>query len=281
MAGHWAAAGRTAEELPARVRAAEAAERVFGYAEAARHWQRAIELFEQVPDPEQLAGMDLPQLYLRCLDALRAVGDASRGGVLAEEAYRRFADHPDPAVAASVHLRARVVPIGQVRRLTRARCSSRRCACSSRCHHRSTMPEAWFAYAEVLFLAEGQGDARRAALTRGLEVAEAAGATGVAAGIQLHLAHDACLRGQVAEGLAIVERARALAEASGDGEALVEVAARRERHPAQDRPVRPGSRGGAARRAGRPRERPQRPTSPPPMRPRRCSPGAARPRRQS
>ena len=70
-AGHWAAAGRAAEELPARVHAAEAAERVFGYAEAARHWQRAIELFAQVPDAEQLAGMGLPQMYLRGLDALR------------------------------------------------------------------------------------------------------------------------------------------------------------------------------------------------------------------
>jgi predicted ATPase len=64
-AGHWAAAGRAAEELPARVRAAEAAEHVFGYAQAARHWQRAIDLFEQVPDPEQVVGMDLPHLYLR------------------------------------------------------------------------------------------------------------------------------------------------------------------------------------------------------------------------
>ena len=105
VAGHWAAAGRAAEELPARVHAAEAAERVFDYAEAARHWQRAIELFAQVPDPEQLAGMDLPQMYLRGLDALWAVGDIAGGGALAEEAYRRFADHPDPAVAASVHLR--------------------------------------------------------------------------------------------------------------------------------------------------------------------------------
>ena len=34
-AGHWQAAGRPAEELPARVAAAAAAERVFGYAEAA------------------------------------------------------------------------------------------------------------------------------------------------------------------------------------------------------------------------------------------------------
>ena len=43
-ADHWAAAGRDAEELRARLTAARAAERVSGYAEAAAHWQRAIEL---------------------------------------------------------------------------------------------------------------------------------------------------------------------------------------------------------------------------------------------
>ncbi len=114
VAGHWAAAGRAAEELPARVRAAEAAERVFGYAEAARHWQRAIELFERVPDPEHLAGMDLPQLYLRCLDALWAVGDASawrcarRGGL---PPLRR----PSRPGRRRVRTPARrVVPMGQV-----------------------------------------------------------------------------------------------------------------------------------------------------------------------
>ncbi len=49
VAGHWQAAGSPAEELPARVAAAEAAERVFGYAEAAVHWQRAIELAQAQP----------------------------------------------------------------------------------------------------------------------------------------------------------------------------------------------------------------------------------------
>src|SRR6516165_2061388 len=44
VAGHWQAAGRPAGELPARVAAAKAAERVFGYDEAAAHWQRASEL---------------------------------------------------------------------------------------------------------------------------------------------------------------------------------------------------------------------------------------------
>jgi DNA-binding CsgD family transcriptional regulator/tetratricopeptide (TPR) repeat protein len=222
-AGHWAAAGRVAEELPARVRAAEAAERVFGYAEAARHWQRAVELFARVPVSEQLAGIDLPQLYVRAIDALTAVGDTARGGVLAEEAYRRFADHPDPAAAASVHLRAAWF------RFDRSPADARPLYEQALRLFEQVPPsvdhaKAWFSYAGFLFHAEGQEDARRAALARGLEVAEAAGATGVAAVIQLHLAHDACLRGQVAEGFAIIDRARALAEASGSGEAVLDVA---------------------------------------------------------
>jgi hypothetical protein len=49
VAGHWAAAGRGGEELTARVAAADAAERVFGYADAASHWQRAIELCQALP----------------------------------------------------------------------------------------------------------------------------------------------------------------------------------------------------------------------------------------
>jgi DNA-binding CsgD family transcriptional regulator/tetratricopeptide (TPR) repeat protein len=222
VAGHWAAAGRAEQELPARVRAAEAAERVFGYAEAARHWQRAIDLFEQVPDPEHRAGMDLPHLYLRGLDALWAAGDRADGGVLAGEAYRRFADHPDPAIAASVHLRAawfaRDTPT-DARPLFEQALRLFEQVTPSVDH-----AKAWTYYAGLLLHAEGRGDARRTALIRALEVAEAAGATGVAASIQIRLAHDACLRGRVAEGLAMVERARALAEASGDGEAVVDVA---------------------------------------------------------
>ena len=56
VAGHWQAAGRPAEELPARIAAAEAAERVCGCAEAAAHWQRAIELSRPGPMPPPRPG---------------------------------------------------------------------------------------------------------------------------------------------------------------------------------------------------------------------------------
>src|SRR5262249_8640509 len=108
VAGHWAAAGCPAEELRARVAAAEAAERVFGYAEAAAHWQRAIELCPQLPRAAGTSRSGLARLYLRARDELEISGDGERAGVLAEEAYRRFAAHPDPAIAAVIHLRAAV-----------------------------------------------------------------------------------------------------------------------------------------------------------------------------
>ena len=105
VAGHWQAAGRPAEELPARVAAAEAAERVFGYAQAAAHWQRAIELGQAQPDAAAAAGIDVPRLYVRAIDAFYRAGDSVRAGLVAEEAYRRFAGHPDPA-----HRRGRPPP---------------------------------------------------------------------------------------------------------------------------------------------------------------------------
>jgi hypothetical protein len=78
-AGHWAAAGRPVEELPAQIWAAEAAERVYGYAVAAAHWRRAIDLCETLPDEAREAGIDPAPLYLRAVHAFRAVGALEQG----------------------------------------------------------------------------------------------------------------------------------------------------------------------------------------------------------
>ncbi len=108
VARHWAAAGNAAEELPARVAAAGAAERVFGYAEAAVHLQRAIELGQAAPDfagAVRASRVTLPQLYVRAIDALERSGDVERAREVAGAAYRQFADHPDPATAAVAYHR--------------------------------------------------------------------------------------------------------------------------------------------------------------------------------
>ena len=105
VAGHWQAAGRPAEELPARMAAARAAERVFGYEEAAVHWQRAIELGQAQPGAASAAGISVPRMYVQAIDALYVSGDGVHAGVAAEEAYRRFAGDPDPATAAVIRHR--------------------------------------------------------------------------------------------------------------------------------------------------------------------------------
>jgi DNA-binding CsgD family transcriptional regulator len=220
IAGHWAAAGRAAEELPARLAAATAAERVFGYAEAAAHWQRAIGLCHQAPGAADAAGIDLPRLYVRAIDALNISGGSDRARELAGEAYRRFAAHPDPATAAVVHLRAGyfcgltapaegLLLVKEALRLFEQGPPS------------ADQAEAWLHYATIfVFYAEGRQEDSRAALTRSLEIAQAAGAAVLIPRILAWLAVQTGLRGQVADGFSLLRRARAAAEASG-GEATL------------------------------------------------------------
>src|SRR6516225_1661793 len=110
VAGHWQAAGRPAEEFPARVAAAEAAERVFGYAQAAAHWQRAVGLGQAQPGAAA-AGIDVPRLSVRAIDAFFRAGDRVNAALVAEQAYRRFAGHPDTATAAVICHRTAVARV--------------------------------------------------------------------------------------------------------------------------------------------------------------------------
>ena len=64
----------------ARLTAARAAERVSGYAEAAAHWQRAIELAGAPRPPPRRAGIGLPGWYLHAIDARHLAGDAEGPG---------------------------------------------------------------------------------------------------------------------------------------------------------------------------------------------------------
>jgi hypothetical protein len=254
-AGHWAAAGRAAEELPARVAAAEAAERVFGYAEAAAHWQRAIELYQQLPGAGQAAGAGPPPLYLRAIDALDVAGDGQRAGALAEEAYRRFAGHPDPATAAVVHLRAAyyrglAAPDAGLPLIKEALRLFEQLPPSA--EH----AEAWFHYGGIfLFHAEGRLEDSRGALNRALEIADGAGATALMPRILAYLAVQAFTRGQIGEGVHHPgPRAGADRGHRRGGRRLAGCDPKR--HSAEDGEIPGRRRGGAAGPAGRPPGRP-------------------------
>jgi DNA-binding CsgD family transcriptional regulator len=226
VAVHWQAAGRPAEELPARIAAAKAAERVFGYTEAAAHWERAIELCQVLPGAGETAGVGLPQLYLRAIGAAERSGDTWHAGVLAEEAYQRFAGHPDPATAAVICQRA-----GYLRGLHDPDAGlplvERALELFELGPPSAEQAEALLQYANIFLLhARGRLEDSRAALTRALQIAEAAGATAVIPRILSFLSNNACIRGQLEEGFAAIARGRAVAEAAGDDAALLEVAVR-------------------------------------------------------
>jgi DNA-binding CsgD family transcriptional regulator/tetratricopeptide (TPR) repeat protein len=220
-AGHWQAARRPTEELPARVAAAEAAERVFGYAEAAAHWQRAIDLSQAQPGATGTAGVDLPSLYVRAVDALGLSGDLIRAGVVAEEAYRRFAAHPDPAIAAVVchraaGLRAIDDPAAGLPLIEEALRLFEQAPPSP------GQAEAWFDYGwTFLFNAESYPGDCLPAFNRALEIAEVAGATALVPRVLACLAVNVMWRGEVEEGLAFLKRGWVLARSAGDGPALV------------------------------------------------------------
>jgi DNA-binding CsgD family transcriptional regulator len=227
-ADHWAAAGRAGEELRARVTAAAVAEQVFGYAEAAAHWQRAIELCQAGLAEADEAGMGLPELYVRAIDARYVSGGTEPAGILAEEAYRRFAGDPDPATAAVIHERAgRFRGLGDVFHGGQSAPGSGLPLIAKALRLFEQAPpsaehaEALFYYAHYLFTGRGRHEDGLNAVSQGLEIAEAANATALIPRMLPILAYHQFIGGQLGEGFTLLRQGRALAGSAGDGEAAL------------------------------------------------------------
>jgi DNA-binding CsgD family transcriptional regulator/tetratricopeptide (TPR) repeat protein len=100
LAAHWDAAAEPARALPARVAAGQAAEHARAFAEAARHYQRALELWEQVADPDRLAGLDRVDLLARAAEAAAQTGTTDHAIGLLEQALGHLNRTADPVRAA-------------------------------------------------------------------------------------------------------------------------------------------------------------------------------------
>jgi DNA-binding CsgD family transcriptional regulator len=104
LAPHWAAAGRSAEALVASVEAAHDAEAVFGLAEAHAHLERALALWDSVPDASELAGLDLAELCTRTAELASEIGAAARAVELGRRAIEVVGE-ADRHRAALLHVR--------------------------------------------------------------------------------------------------------------------------------------------------------------------------------
>ncbi len=78
LAPHWAAAGRSSEALVASVEAARQAEAVFGLSEARAHLERALVLWDVVPDAAELVKLELAELCSGTAELASSTGLAPR-----------------------------------------------------------------------------------------------------------------------------------------------------------------------------------------------------------
>lgn len=194
VAGHWAAAGRPADELRASVAAAHAAEGVFAFVDAAALWTRALDLAGQLPEVVGELGLDLARLHLSTVDALAAAGSTVEAGTLAESVRERFDAWPDRHVAALLHVRA-----AQFRQFDRAELArplyDRALALFDGMPPSAEHAETLLSYA-IMWRFAGGTELSASLLERGLEVAVAAGADGPRVRILAELTRVRAVRGE-------------------------------------------------------------------------------------
>jgi DNA-binding CsgD family transcriptional regulator/tetratricopeptide (TPR) repeat protein len=99
LAPHWAAAGRAKEALAASVEAARQAETVFGLAEARAHLERALALWDAVPDAAELVNVDLAGLCAWAAELAWDTGVPPRAVELAYQAIELVGDSDRPRAA--------------------------------------------------------------------------------------------------------------------------------------------------------------------------------------
>ena len=99
VAYHWYAAQRADRAVPALVEAAAVAEGLHGFAEAQRHYERALQLWSKADDPERLVGCNRPTLRARAAEAAHLAGDHDQARVLVGKALTGVDPSADPVGA--------------------------------------------------------------------------------------------------------------------------------------------------------------------------------------
>jgi DNA-binding CsgD family transcriptional regulator len=102
LAMHYHAAHDLPRALAASVEAGQAAERVFAYREAMRHLERAVEIWQRVPDAAERAGIDLADVLRHAAAAANHAGEAARAVALARRAVAENDEAVHPLRAAAL-----------------------------------------------------------------------------------------------------------------------------------------------------------------------------------
>src|SRR3954468_9071408 len=103
LAWHWYMAHELPRALEASVRAGQAAQRVFAPVEAGQHFERALEVWERVPNAEELAGTDHIQLLSLTASVANEANQSTRSLALIRQAIAELDQAAAPVRAAVLH----------------------------------------------------------------------------------------------------------------------------------------------------------------------------------
>ena len=102
-AHHWYEARQLPEALATSVEAAASAEKAYAYPEALNHWERALDLFGDVPGAAQLIPFDPAALAERAATVAGWCRDSRRAAALLRLALQRIDEDQEPARAGHLH----------------------------------------------------------------------------------------------------------------------------------------------------------------------------------
>ncbi|HET8757796.1 MAG TPA: AAA family ATPase, partial [Solirubrobacteraceae bacterium] len=103
LACHWKGAHDLPRALGASVDAGMAARRIFAFPEALRHLERALELWDRVPDAAERAGMSRSEVLRAAAASATHAFETSRSVALQRRALAETGDDADPVERARLH----------------------------------------------------------------------------------------------------------------------------------------------------------------------------------
>ena len=231
------------EALGASVRAGRAAECVGAPAEAAKQYERAIELWDAVPDAEARAGATHSEMLLMAAEMVNLCGYFERSIALLREAIDEVDPEVEPAWAGILHERmGRYLWAADQDALPECEEAVRLVPAEPPSPERAKVLAG---YARMLMLTGEQGAARGAA-EEAIDMAVRAGSHDAEGDARNTLGTCLVPLGQVDEGLAEIHRSREIAEELGRveeiGRALVNLCHSPVLRRALARPARAGPR---------------------------------------
>jgi ATP/maltotriose-dependent transcriptional regulator MalT len=103
LACHWKGAHDLPRALGASAEAGIAAQRIFAFPEALRHLERALELWDRVPDAAERAGMSRCEVLRAAAASATHAFETSRSVALQRQALAEIDDDADPVERARLH----------------------------------------------------------------------------------------------------------------------------------------------------------------------------------